>query len=350
MHISIGKRRVGNGHPALVVGELSGNHAGSLDIALATIDAMADAGADAVKLQTYTADTITLKSDKPLFRVNAGSIWDGRTLWDLYDEAHTPWEWHEELFRRADERGLLCFSSPFDPTAVEFLAELGAPAFKIASFEVTDIPLIRAAARTGKPVIISTGIGSETEIAEAVSACREEGCDDIIVLKCTSSYPARLEDSNIRTVADIPERFGTLAGYSDHTESSDAAAAAVVLGACMIEKHVILERDLGGPDAAFSATPDELRELISRVRRTETALGTIHYGVTDAGSGSRQFARSLFVVRDVVAGEVVSEANVRSIRPSNGLPPREWDRVVGAPFVQNVEAGTPLSMELLGHQ
>lgn len=347
MRVRIGDRIVGDGAPALLVAELSANHGRDLGIALRTIDAAAEAGADAIKLQTYTADTITFRSDAELFRVGSGTAWQGRTLWDLYDEAHTPWEWHPALFERARARGLLCFSSPFDPTAVDLLEGLGAPAYKVASFEIVDIPLIRAIAALGKPVILSTGIATLQEIEDAVAACREAGNDQVIVLKCTSAYPADPAEANLRTMADMRERFGTLVGLSDHTVTHAAAMAAVALGACVIEKHVILDRAVGGPDAAFSCTPEDFAEMASGVRQAEEVLGHVTYEPTAATRASRQFARSLFVVADVEAGDIVTEANVRSIRPSDGLPPRELPSILGSRFRAAVRAGTPLAESML---
>ncbi len=345
--VDIGGATVGDAAPMFVIAELSANHQHDLDIALRTIEAAAKAGADAVKLQTYTADTITLRSDRDCFRVTGGTIWDGRTLYDLYQEAYTPWEWHEQLFSAAADAGLICFSSPFDPTAVEFLAALNAPAYKIASFEITDVPLIRLTASKGKPIIISTGIATPNEIAEAVRACYEVGNQDVILLKCTSAYPARLEDMNLNTIPDMRKRFGTLVGLSDHSPGHIGAVASVPLGACVLEKHLILDRDLGGPDAAFSMTPAEFAEMVQAVRAVETALGTVTYELPDRATVSRSHSRSLFVVENVAAGEAVGPWNVRSIRPGDGLSPIVMDRLGGAVFAVDVEAGMPLTWDLL---
>jgi pseudaminic acid synthase len=345
--VDIGGIAVGDSAPMFVIAELSANHQHDLSVALRTIEAAAEAGANAVKLQTYTADTITFPSDRECFRVTGGTIWDGRTLYELYQEAHTPWEWHEALFAGAADAGLVCFSSPFDPTAVEFLADLNAPAYKIASFEITDIPLIRLTASKGKPIVISTGIATEDEIAAAVGACREVGNQDVILLKCTSAYPALLEDMNLNTIPDMRARFDTLVGLSDHTPGHIGAVASVPLGACMLEKHIILDRALGGPDAAFSMTPDEFAEMVGAVRSVETALGVATYELPDRARVSRSHSRSLFVVEDVSAGDPVTERNVRSIRPADGLPPVALDQLGRATFAVGVEAGTPLGWDML---
>lgn len=345
--IAVAHKLLGHGQPAVLVAELSANHGGSLQRALATIEAAAAAGADAIKLQTYTADTITLRAQGPMFRVGGGTAWDGRLLYDLYEEAHTPWEWHAELFAKAREVGLVCFSSPFDPTAIELLESLDAPAYKVASFEITDTPLIERIASTGKPVIISTGIASTQEITDAIAACRRADNDKIILLKCTSAYPAPASEVNLRTMADMRERFGTLVGFSDHTKTHAAATAATALGAVMIEKHFILDRAAGGPDASFSLEPEEFAEMVRLVRDTEVVLGAVTYDLGPAASNNRQFSRSLFVTRDVVRGEVIDETNVRSVRPGHGLSPGEFTRIRGRRFAVDVAEATPMAWNLI---
>ncbi len=341
--IGLGASTVGDESPTFIVAELSANHNHDLNTALRTIDAAAEAGANAVKLQTYTPDTITFPSDSKVFQVSTGSVWDGRTLYDLYAEAHTPWDWHPALFDHARDRGLVCFSSPFDPSAVELLESLESPAYKVASFEITDTPLIERIATTGKPIVISTGIATADEISAALDACQAAGNDDVILLKCTSAYPAKLNEANLRTMVDMRSRFGPLVGLSDHTTDHLTATTATALGACLVEKHLILERSMGGPDAGFSLEPHEFAEMVRLIRATESALGTVTYDLTAGSQESRQFARSLFVVRDVGPGDVVTESNVRSIRPSNGLPPGEMPALIGRHFVTQVPAGTPLA-------
>lgn len=348
MHsVDIGGRLVGPGSPAFVIAEISANHNQSLQLARETIAAAAEAGADAVKLQTYTPDTLTFDSDTEPFQVTQGTLWDGRTLYSLYSEGQTPWEWHSELFEYAKSLGLVAFSSPFDPTAVEFLAGLDVPAYKVASFEIVDIPLIEAIARQGRPVILSTGIAREEDIRLALDACRRMGNDALILLKCTSAYPAPAEELNLRTIADYASRFECLAGFSDHTMTPTAAIAAVALGACVIERHIIVDRALGGLDSQFSTDASEFSSLVQAIREVEAGLGSITYDLTPRASASRRHARSLFVVADVIQGDVVSAANVRSIRPSDGLPPVRLPDVLGRRFASDVVAGTPLSESLL---
>jgi len=340
-------RPIGPGHPAYIIAEISANHGQSLDTALALVDAAHAAGADAVKLQTYTADTLTLDSDKPWFRIGGGTLWDGRTLHQLYQEAFTPWEWHPRLQERAASLGLHLFSSPFDFTAVDFLDSLGVPAYKIASFELVDLPLIAKASATGKPLIMSTGMATVEEITEAVQAARTAGARDIALLKCTSAYPARPEDIHLRTLADMRERFGTIAGLSDHTPGSAVAVAAVALGASIIEKHIIRRRSDGGPDAAFSMEPEEFAAMVGDIRTAEKALGSIRYEISPQEEASRAFRRSLFVTRPVRQGEAFTAENVRSIRPSNGLHPRHYEQVLAKKAACDLEAGTPLALEHL---
>jgi N-acetylneuraminate synthase len=340
-------RTIQPGHPAYVIAEISANHRQSLDTALALVEAAHAAGADAVKLQTYTADTLTLNSDKPWFRIGGGTLWDGKTLYQLYQEAFTPWEWHSQLKARADELGLHFFSSPFDFTAVDFLESLEVAAYKIASFELVDLPLIRKAAATGRPLIMSTGMATVDEIAEAVTTARQAGARDIALLKCTSAYPAQAEDIHLRTLADMRERFGTEVGLSDHTPGSAVAVAAVALGASIIEKHIILRRSDGGPDAAFSMEPEEFAAMVRDIRTAEKSLGAAHYGASHQEQASLAFRRSLFVTRPIRKGEAFTPENVRSIRPSNGLHPRHYEEVMTKKAACDLDAGTPLALEHL---
>jgi pseudaminic acid synthase len=345
--IRIGSRLVGPSHPAFIIAELSANHRQRFDLAIETLQAAKQAGADAIKLQTYTADTITLNSRKPYFQITQGTIWDGRSLHELYQEAYTPWDWQPRLKAEAERLGLECFSSPFDPTAVDFLEKLGMPAYKVASFEITDIPLIRYMARLQKPMIISTGIAEEEDIRQALDACRAEGNNELVVLKCTSAYPAPFTEMNLRTIADIPARFGVFAGLSDHSPGHAAAVAAVALGACVIEKHFILARGLGGPDAEFSLEPAEFKAMVQAVRQAEEALGTVDYALTPKARKSRELGRSLFVVADLKKGELFTRENVRSIRPAYGLHPRLLERVLGQRAAVDVERGEPLRAEMI---
>ena len=332
---------------AFIVAEISANHGHDIEIVKQSILKAKEIGCDAVKIQTYTPDTITIKSDKEWFQVNTGTIWDGTTLYDLYTEGSLPWEWHEELFAYAREIGIVLFSSPFDETAIDLLEECGCPIYKIASFEITDIPLIKRAASTHKPVIISTGIATTEEIEDAVEACRSVGNDDVCLLKCTSQYPAQIEDANVITMVDMRERFKTAVGLSDHTVGSMVPVVAASLGARVIEKHFILDRSIGGPDASFSMEPADFKEMVEQVRLAEKALGTVTYELTEKKQASRRYARSLFVVEDVSKGDVVTRDNVRSIRPFAGMKPIEFERILGARFAQDVERGTPMSWDLL---
>jgi N-acetylneuraminate synthase len=347
-NITIGGREVGAGVAPFIIAEMSGNHDGDLDKALAIVRAAAGAGAHAIKLQTYTADTITIDVDTPAFRISSGhELWADRRLYDLYQEAHTPWEWHAPIFELARGLGLLAFSSPFDPTAVAFLEDLDVPCYKIASSEIVDLPLIRLAAGTGKPIIISTGMASVGEIDAAVSAARSTGNDQIIVLQCTASYPAEPADSNLRGIPVLAETFGTLVGLSDHTMGIGAAVAAVALGACAIEKHVTISRDGGGVDSAFSLEPDELASLVRESETARVSLGQPRIGATVSENEGLRLRRSLYVVQDVVAGDLVTDANVRSIRPAGGLAPDLFGVVSGRSFRTDVTKGTPLSWDLL---
>ncbi len=341
--INICGRRIGTGSPCYIIAEMSGNHGHSLEQARALVRAARDAGADAIKLQTYTADTLTIDSDRPEFLADAGSLWRGRRLYELYGEASTPWEWQPKLKELAESLGLHCFSTPFDDTAVDFLEAMNVPAHKIASFENVDIPLIRKVARTGKPVIMSTGMATIDEIGEAVAAVRGEGNDQLALLKCTSAYPAAPEEMNLRTIPDLAERFGVPAGLSDHTLGIAAAVTAVALGACIIEKHFTLSRAQPGPDSAFSLEPHEFKAMVQAVREAERALGRVTYEVTDREKASRLFRRSLYAVADIKAGEVFTEKNIRSIRPGYGLPPKLLPDLLGHRAAKDLVRGTPLA-------
>lgn len=329
-----------------IIAELSANHGGKIEVAKETIRAARKAGADAIKLQTYTADTITLDSDKPDFIIE-GTIWEGRKLHDLYKEAYLPWEWHEELFQTAREEGFVCFSSPFDLSAVDFLEKLNTPMYKIASFEITDIPLIRYAASKGKPMIISTGIASFEDIELAVSACREEGNEDVTILKCTSAYPATLEDANLLTMQQIAKDFKVKVGLSDHTLGITAPVVATALGASVIEKHFILDKSIGGPDASFSLDVNEFSSMVDAVRKAEKALGEATYNLKDSQVKNKQFARSLYVAQDMKAGDVVTLENVRSVRPGFGLHPKHLHDILGKEVLCDLIKGTPFSLDYL---
>jgi N-acetylneuraminate synthase len=345
--IEIAGRPIGRDHEPYVICELSGNHNGSLDRALDLLDAAAATGADAVKIQSYTPDTITIDHDGPGFRIEGG-LWDGRTLYDLYGEAQTPFEWHEALFARARALGVTLFSTPFDETAVDLLEGLGAPAYKIASFEAVDLPLIARVARTGKPMIVSTGMANLDEIGEAVRTARDHGCQEIVLLHCVSSYPAPDEQSNVRTVPDLAERFGVVSGLSDHTFGSAVAVASTALGGCVVEKHFTLRRADGGPDAAFSLEPDEFRTLVEDCKRAWRALGEATYDLQGCERGSLVFRRSIYVVRDVAAGEELTGDNIRSIRPGYGLPPKHLPEVLGKRAARDLKRGEPLDWEAVG--
>ncbi|MDD5052042.1 MAG: pseudaminic acid synthase [Sulfuricurvum sp.] len=325
-----------------IIAELSANHNGSLETALKTISAMKESGADAIKLQTYTPDTITLDCDSEMFTISQGTQWDKRKFHDLYAEAMTPWEWHEQLFNHAKSLGMVAFSSPFDPSAVDFLESLDVPAYKIASFEITDIPLIEYTAAKGKPIIISTGIATLSDIEEALEACRRVGNTDIILLKCTSAYPAALEEMNLLTISNMSERFDVTVGLSDHTMSLSAPVAAVALGARVIEKHFILNRGMGGADSTFSLEPHEFKAMVDAVRDTEKLLGKVTYDLSAKSLKSREFSRSLFVTENIKAGDVLSMKNIRSIRPGFGLPPKYLKEILGKKAKTTLPLGKPL--------
>lgn len=325
-----------------IIAELSANHNGSLETAIETIKAAKRAGADCIKLQTYTADTMTIDSKKPGFTIE-GTIWEGRNLYELYQEAYTPWEWHEILFKTAKEEGLVCFSSPFDKSAVDLLESLNVPAYKIASFEITDIPLIEYVASKGKPVIISTGIASNDDIELALDACKRMGNTDIAVLKCTSSYPAPIEEANMIMVKDLAERYNVIGGLSDHTIGSTAPVVATCFGAKIIEKHFILDRSIGGPDASFSMNEAEFKSMVNAVREAEKAIGSVDYNLTEKQKKGRDFSRSIYVTNDVKAGELLTEHNVRCIRPGHGMHPKYYKEILGKKAAQNLEKGDPMS-------
>ena len=345
--IQIGKRSIGPGQPAYVIAEMSANHGQSFDQAVEIVRAAKAAGADAVKLQTYTPATITIQSDQSYFQVRGGTLWDGRTLYDLYAEAYTPWEWQPRLKKLAEDLGMDLFSSAFDSTAVDFLEEMGVPAHKVASFELVDIPLIQRMARTGKPLIISTGMATVEEIDEALQSAGEAGATQIALLKCTSAYPAPAEEMNLRTIPEMARRFGVPVGLSDHTMGIAVPVAAVALGACIIEKHLTLLRSTPGPDSAFSLEPHEFKSMVDAVRTAEKALGEVHFGLSEKEEVSRAFRRSLFVVEDVKQGETFDAANVRSIRPGHGLHPRHLTEVLGKRAAQGIKRGTPLRWEFV---
>ncbi len=345
--INIADRRIGAGDPVFIIAEISANHRGSLAIARRTIEAAAAAGADAVKFQTYTADSLTLNSSQEYFRIQEGTVWDGRNLHDVYSEGELPRAWHRELLEYANQLGLVAFSSPFDVEAVAFLDSLGVPAFKIASFEIFDLELIATAARTGKPVILSTGVANESDIAAAMDVCRSEGNSPVAVLKCTSAYPAPAEELNLRNIPDMAERFSCVVGFSDHTMGLAAPLGAVALGAQIIERHITLDRTQASLDSSFSTNPQEFAHLVRNVRELEVALGSIDYSLGPSASRNRRFGRSLFIVRDVREGEIASSENVRSIRPADGLHPKELVNVIGKRFTSSIAAGTPLRHEHL---
>ena len=338
---------IGKENKVFIIAELSANHNQNFDLAVESIKAAKECGADAIKLQTYTADTLTIDSDKDYFKIRQQTIWDGITLYKLYQQAYTPWEWQPKLKKVAEDLGLICFSTPFDKSAVDFLEKMNVPAYKIASFEIVDIPLIEYAASKGKPVIISTGIASEDEITDAVTACRQSGNNQIALLKCTSEYPALIEDANLKTIPALAEKFGTIAGLSDHTLGIIVPVAAAAIGAQIIEKHFIIDGSLGGPDAPFSLEPREFKKMVDEIRVVEKALGRVTFELNDKILKSRKFARSLFAVKEINAGETFTEENVRSIRPSDGLKPVYLKNILGKKAAVKIEKGTPLNFDLI---
>lgn len=345
--IKIADKLISNESKTFIIAEISANHNQDIEIAKKMIREAKRVGADAVKLQTYTADTITLDCDNEYFQIKQGTIWDGTTLHKLYEEAYTPWEWHKELMDVAKEEGIICFSSPFDKTAVDFLEELNVPAYKVASFEITDIPLIKYIAEKGKPVIISTGIGTIQEIQDAVNACKEVGNEQIILLKCTSAYPAKLEEMNLNTIPNMSDTFGVISGLSDHTLGITVPVGAVAIGAKVIEKHFILDRKMGGPDSAFSLNIDEFAEMVKSIRDIEKALGKVSYTLSEKSLKNREFSRSLFICEDVKIGDEITEKNVRSIRPGYGLSPKYLPDILGKTFNGSYDRGVPLKLEYI---
>ncbi len=341
-NFQIDGRLIGPGQPTYIIAELSANHHQDFDRAVEIIHFAHQAGADAVKLQTYTAETLTLDSDQPCFKIQQGTIWDGTKLFDLYQKASTPWEWQPELKKIANQFGMALFSSPFDETAVDFLESMNVPAYKIASFEIVDTGLLRKVASTGKPVIVSTGMASIDEIERAVKTLSDSGCDQVALLKCTIAYPAPVESMNLKTIPDLGFRFQIPIGLSDHTLSSQAAVVAVAMGACIVEKHLTLSRDDDGPDSSFSLEPHEFAEMVQAIRTTKQTMGTVHYGPTESDQNNLAFRRSLFAVRDIKAGEPFTPENVRSIRPGQGLAPRFFDEVLESTATEAIPRGTPL--------
>jgi pseudaminic acid synthase len=346
--IKIGKRTLGKGHPSFIIGELSCNHNGDYQLAVDSVIAMHAAGVDCLKLQTARPESITIDSRKKDFIIGGGTLWDNKSLFELYSEVYTPWEWHQPLQELAHSLGMEFFSSPFDHDAVEFLEAMNVPAYKIASFEITDIPLIEHAASKGKPMIMSTGVGREEDIREAVEACRRMGNNQIILLKCTSSYPTPLEDVNLNAIPLLRDKFGAQVGLSDHTLGYVVPMGAVALGATLIEKHFIMDRALGGPDAAFSMNPSEFELMINNVRDVEKALGIASLELSPKSAKNREFARSLYIVADMAEGEVFSKENIRSIRPGFGLSPKHLNEIIGKKAIKALEKGTPASWDLIG--
>lgn len=345
--MKIAKFTIDSNSKVFIIAELSANHNGSIEVAIETIKAAKRAGADCIKLQTYRADTITLDSKNEDFLIKGGSIWDGKNLFELYQEAYTPWEWHEKLFEVAREEGLISFSSPFDPTSVALLESLNVPAYKIASFEITDIPLIELVASKGKPVIISTGIATIADIELAIDACHRMGNHDIALLKCTSSYPAPIEEANMIMVKDLAERFGVIAGLSDHTMGSTVPIVATCFGAKIIEKHFILDHSIGGPDASFSMDEAEFTQMVKAIRETESAIGFVDYELTEKQLHGKDYCRSLYVSEDIKEGEVFSDLNVRSVRPGFGLHPKHYKDILGKKAIKNLEKGDRFSLDFI---
>lgn len=346
--MQIGDRRIDKTSMIFIIAELSANHNGSLETAIATVKAAKRAGADAIKLQTYTADTITIDCDKDDFIIK-GTIWEGKNLYQLYQEAYTPWEWHEVIFQTAKDEGLVCFSSPFDKTAVDLLENLNTPAYKIASFEITDIPLIEYVASKGKPVIISTGIAMQEDIELALDACYRMDNRQVALLKCTSSYPAPIEEANLVMVKDMAERYGVITGLSDHTMGNIAPVVATCFGAKILEKHFILDRSIGGPDASFSMTEQEFSEMVKAVREAEQSVGAVDYNLTAKQNKGRDFCRSLYIVKDIEKGETFNMENVRSIRPGFGLHPKHLPNILGKKAKHSITIGTPMDISFIDY-
>ncbi|MBU1165638.1 pseudaminic acid synthase [Candidatus Micrarchaeota archaeon] len=344
--IKIGKRYVGEGEPVLMVAEVSCNHLQKKEYAIRLIEEAKNAGVDAVKFQTYTPDTMTIDAKNEHFMIK-GSLWDGRTLYDLYREAYTPWEWFPELKDRTEQEGMIFISSPFDDTAVDFLEKLGTPAYKVASFEINHIPLLKKIARTKKPVIFSTGLATLDDIQLAIETIKNEGNEQIGVLKCTSAYPAPVSEMNLRTIDEIRKRFGVVVGLSDHSMGIAAPATAVAFGASIIEKHIILDRKMGGPDAAFSLEPTEFKQLVDAVREVEQALGKLSFELTEKAKEHRIFMRSIFVVKDIKKGEIITPENIKVIRPNKGMHPKYYEGILGKPAKKDIKRGTPLSKEMV---
>jgi len=347
MSFKIGEKEIGENKPTFIIAELSANHMNDFDIAVKTIEAMAEAGADAVKFQTFTPDTITIDCDNEYFQIKQGTVWDGQVLHELYEDAYMPWDWQPKLKKVAEDLGLIVFSSPFDKTSVDFLEDMDVPAYKIASFEITDIPLIEYVASKGKPIIISTGIASLEDIELAVKSCLDAGNDEIALLKCTSSYPAPLDEINLNTIPDIKDKFDVIVGLSDHTLGGEVSTAAVAVGADIIEKHFILDRNMGGPDCEFSMEPDEFKQMVDSIRNVEKALGTVSYDLSDKMKANREFSRSLFVVTDMKKGDIISEDNVRSIRPGFGLHPKYLKEILGKKVNNDLKKGIPFDLEFI---
>ena len=345
--IKIENFEIGDNCPTFIIAEMSANHLQDFDVAIKTIKAMKEAGADAIKFQTYTPDTITIDCDNEYFQIKQGTIWDGQVLYNLYETAYTPWDWQPELKKIAEEMGLIVFSSPFDKTSVDFLEEMDVPAYKIASFEITDIPLIEYVASKGKPIIISTGIASMEDIDLAIQTCLDAGNDQIALLKCTSSYPSPLDEINLNTIPDMIERFDCVIGLSDHTLGGEVSTAAVALGANIIEKHFILDRNMGGPDSEFSMEPDEFKQMVDSIRNVEKALGSVSYELSDKMKSNREFSRSLFVVCDMKENEVITEDNVRSIRPGFGLHTKYLKDILGKKVNQDLKKGKPFDLSFI---
>lgn len=344
--MKIGNFTIDDKSPVFIIAELSANHNGSIEVALETIKAAKRAGADCIKFQTYTADTITIDSTKDDFLIK-GTIWEGKNLYKLYQDAFTPWEWHETLFKAAEAEGLICFSSPFDKSSVDFLESLNVPAYKIASFEITDIPLIEYVASKGKPVIISTGIAEIEDIELAIDACKRMGNDDIALLKCTSSYPAPIEEANMIMVQDLATRFGVISGLSDHTMGATVPVVATCFGAKIIEKHFILDREIGEPDASFSMNEEEFTAMVKAIREAEKAIGVVDYTLTEKQAKGKDFSRSLYVVQDIKAGEIITKENVRSIRPGFGLHPKYYNEILGKKAIVDIEKGSRFVFQLI---